>query len=188
MDFSKTWSEDKKLWTVLGINVAMIAGLVLVGILAHSLGVLAAGGDYVSDATAIAISILALNISRHPHGHPNAKNYAALVNVLFMLTVTVLVIYGSIHRLTTYVQPIHGLPVFIMSSIGSVAMVLSAYILAAGKTNDLNMRAVLLDTTADATFGAGVAAVGLIVFFAHRYYFLDPIVALIIACVILFHA
>ena len=183
-----SWSQDKRLWVVLGLNLSMVGGLITVGILAHSLGVLAAGGDYIADAGAIVVSLLALRISRHPKGHPQAANYAALVNVLFMLSVTMVVIYSSIHRLATHTPQIAGLPVFIMSALGSVVMVYGAYILAKGKENDLNMRAVLLDTTADAAFGAGVAIVGLIIYTTNRYYFLDPLIALVIAVVILYHA
>ena len=183
-----SWSQDKRLWIVLALNLSMVGGLLTVGFLAHSLGVLAAGGDYISDAGAIMISIIALHISRKPGANPNAKAYAALVNVVFMLSVTAFITYSSIHRLSTHVDRIDGLPVFIMSAIGSLVMIFGAYVLAKGSSNDLNMKAVLLDTSADAAFGAGVAVVGLIVFFTDRYYFLDPLVALIISCVILFHA
>ncbi len=188
MERSQSMSQDKRLWIVLGLNLAMVGGLAAVGILARSLGVLAAGGDYVADAGAIGVSLLALRIARHPHGHPNATNYAALVNVTFMLIVTVLVIYSSLHRLTGNVIRIEGLPVFIVSALGAVVMIFSAWLLAKGETKDLNMRAVLLDTTADAAFGAGVAIVGLIVFITNRFYWLDPLMALVIALVILFHA
>lgn len=188
MSFGQNWSQEKRLWTVFGINLLMVGALIVVGLLAHSLGVLAAGGDYIADAGAIAISLLALRISRHPHGHPKATTYAALVNVLFMLSVTIIVIYNSVHRLANHVPQIDGLPVFIVSAIGAIVMIFSAYLLANSKAKDLNMRAVLLDTTADAAFGAGVSIVGLIIFLTNRYYILDPIIALVIAFVILYHA
>ena len=38
-------TQMKRLSLVLGINVVMIAGLLIVGLASHSLGVLAAGGD-----------------------------------------------------------------------------------------------------------------------------------------------
>jgi hypothetical protein len=43
-----------RLLIVLGLNVALIAGLVAVGIAGHSVGLLAAGGDYLADSGAIA--------------------------------------------------------------------------------------------------------------------------------------
>ena len=42
-------TQQKRLGLVLGINLVMIAGLVIVGLASHSLGVLAAGGDFAAD-------------------------------------------------------------------------------------------------------------------------------------------
>jgi len=130
----------------------MVVGLLTVGVFAHSLGVLAAGGDYIADAGAIAVSLLAFRISGKPSVHPKVTSYAALINVTLMLFVTIFVAYSSIQRLATTVPHIIGVPVVIVSVIGTVVMAFCAYLLAAGKENDLSMRAVLLDTTADAAF------------------------------------
>ncbi len=55
-------SQRRRLTVVLALNLTMIVSLVLVGLSAHSLGVLAAGGDYVADSTAIGLGILAVTI------------------------------------------------------------------------------------------------------------------------------
>jgi hypothetical protein len=49
-------SQSQRLALVLGLNLALVAALVIVGVTAHSLGVLAAGVDYLADAAAIAVS------------------------------------------------------------------------------------------------------------------------------------
>ncbi len=62
----------------------MIAGLVIIGLSSHSLGVLAAGGDFIADSFAILLGLLAVYISQHPRGHPKATSIVALINsVLF---------------------------------------------------------------------------------------------------------
>jgi cobalt-zinc-cadmium efflux system protein len=53
---------------------------------------------------------------------------------------------------------------------------------------DLNLRAVLLDTAADAAAAAGVAATGAAIYAFHAPYWLDPAVALVIAAVVGYHA
>lgn len=53
---------------------------------------------------------------------------------------------------------------------------------------DLNMRAVLLDTAADAAAAVGVAVTGGIIFAAGGLYWLDPAVALAISAVVAYHA
>ncbi len=42
-------SHQKRPSLLLALNLLMITGLVVVGLTAHSLGVLAAGADYVAD-------------------------------------------------------------------------------------------------------------------------------------------
>ncbi len=167
----------------------MIVGLVMVGLVSHSLGVLAAGGDYAADATAIAVSLLALRISLHSPGHPKATTYAALINTMFMLAVTVIVIVEGVRRLLSHAPQIAATPVIVVSIIAVIVMMVGALILVKGaEENDLNMKAVLLDTVADAGSSAGVALSGLIILITHNYYWLDSTVAILIALIISYHA
>jgi Co/Zn/Cd efflux system component len=53
---------------------------------------------------------------------------------------------------------------------------------------DFNIKAVLLDTAADAGAASGVAVTGAIIFVTGRWNWLDPTVALAIAVVIGYHA
>ena len=68
-----------------GLNLALVAALVIGGVTAHSLGVLAAGVDYLADAAAIAVSLFAIQLAHRPErsaAHANATNIAALVNAV----------------------------------------------------------------------------------------------------------
>ena len=64
----------------------MVAGLVAVGVAGHSVGMLAAGGDYLADSGAIVLALLAIWLrdrpptARRPQGYPRATAYAALEN------------------------------------------------------------------------------------------------------------
>jgi len=68
------------------LNALLTAALVVIGLRAHSLALLAAGSDYLGDVLTIAGSLFAIGLSqrpstpRHPHGHPYATNIAALIN------------------------------------------------------------------------------------------------------------
>jgi cobalt-zinc-cadmium efflux system protein len=185
---------------VLVLNVILIAGLVVVGISAHSLGVLAAGGDYFADATAIGVSLLAIALSRRPptarrpRGYPKATAIAAFTNGVFLLVVVTVVIIEAARRLAGGTHEVHGLPVAIASGVAAVVMVVGAMILI-GDVGDqadddgdrANMRAVLLDTVADAAAAGGVAVTGAIIALTGGLYWLDPAVALVIAVVIAYH-
>jgi cobalt-zinc-cadmium efflux system protein len=70
----------------------------------------------------------------------------------------------------------------------STALFLGGIFLRGDDDNDLNLRAVLLDTFGDASAAAGVAISGGIILTTGRDYWLDPTAALAIAIVIGYHA
>jgi len=109
-------TKDDRLALVLLLNAGMVAALVVVGLASHSLGVLAAGGDYLGDAAGVALSLVAIRMSRHKHGR-RATSYAALANATFLLLVTAVVIVEALRRLTMGTPHVHGLPVIIVSVI-----------------------------------------------------------------------
>lgn len=181
-------SQTRRLSYLLLLNLAMIAGLVLVGLTAHSLGVLAAGGDFVADSMAIGLGLFAVH-RRDRHGNALAPTYVALVNGAILLAVTTIVLYGAIHRLLTTSPEVHGLPVLIISTISTIVMFTGAWILGAGAgKEDLHMRSVLLDTLADGLSAAGVAIVGAIIYVTHRWFWLDAAAAIAIGLFIGFTA
>lgn len=53
-------SRAQRLSVVLALNLALVAALVAVGVGAHSLGVLAEGGDYLLDAAGAGVALLAI--------------------------------------------------------------------------------------------------------------------------------
>ena len=186
-----------RLLIVLALNLLLIAALVDVGVTAHSIGVLAAGIDYAADSGTITLALLAIWLSskpataNRPHGYPLATAYAALVNALLLGAVVILVSIEALHRIIAGTAPIHGLPVLVTSLIAALAMGLGVLILG-GDPDDANdteadranMRAVMLDTAADAFAATGVAVTGAIILATNGWYWLDSAVAIIIAVVI----
>ena len=167
----------------------MIAGLIIVGLASHSLGVLAAGGDYVADSIAIVLGLLAIRISKHPHGHPKATSFVALINSTLLLLASVIVIIEATRRLSHYTPDIHGLSAMIVSIVATLAMIAGALILKGDENDgDLHMRSVMLDTLADAVSSAAVAVTGAIIFATGRFFWSDSAVAAVIGIVISYHA
>jgi cobalt-zinc-cadmium efflux system protein len=181
-------TKDEKLVLVLVANVAMVVALVIVGLASHSLGVLAAGGDYVGDAAGVALSLLALRMSRHRRGRRRATTYAALANASFLLVVTTVVIVAALRRLTVGAPHVEGLPVIVVSLIAGAVMAGCALVIGTVESEDLNMRSVMLDTLADGASAVGVAASGAVILAAKGVYWLDSAVALAIAAIVGYHA
>jgi len=178
-------SQRRRLTLLLSLNIAMIAGLVIVGLQARSLGVLAAGGDYVADSAAIGLGIIASVIRDRVGEQSRATTIVAAINASALLIVTGVVIAEAIRRLAAGSPTVHGLPVLIVSVIATVVMVAGALILGADAgSEDLHMRSVLLDTVADALTSAAVAATGAAIYLTHGTFWLDPAVAIIIGLII----
>jgi cobalt-zinc-cadmium efflux system protein len=195
-------SRTQRLLVVLVLNLALVAGLVIAGATAHSLAVLAAGGDYLLDAAGVGVALLAIRLSgrRTPRGRwprtLNASSVAALINSGWLLVLEMLVGAAAIDRLISGTTHVNGLPVLVVSGIAALVMTGGALVLREdgddegdeAKERDLSVAAVLLDTIADAAAAAGVAAAGAIILASGGWYWLDPAVALAIAVVVAYHA
>jgi cobalt-zinc-cadmium efflux system protein len=186
-------SRTRRLAVVLLLNLALVTALVVTGLAAHSLAVFAAGADYLADAAAIGVSLLAIWLAARPRGHPSTTTIAALVNAGWLLILNIVIAVAAILHLAAGARHVEGLPVLIVSAIAAVVMLAGALILGgdAGDddgTEDLNVKAVLLDTAADAAAAAGVAVSGAVILAAGGWYWLDPAAALAIAVIIGCHA
>jgi cobalt-zinc-cadmium efflux system protein len=103
------------------------------------------------------------------------------------------IVVAASWRLAEGARRVEGLPVLIVSGVAAAVMLAGALVLGgdAGDDDggeDLNVRAVLLDTAADAAAAAGVAVSGAVILAAGGWYWLDPAVALVIAVIIGCHA
>jgi Co/Zn/Cd efflux system component len=89
---------------------------------------------------------------------------------------------------------VYGLPVLVVSATAALVMLIGSTILRADNDDgddvgaDLAMRAILLDTVADAATASGVAISGGVILVAHGLYWLDPAVALVIGSIVGYHA
>jgi cobalt-zinc-cadmium efflux system protein len=192
-------SRTRRLTIVLALNLSLVTALVIVGLAAHSLAVLAAGVDYLADAAAIGVSLFAIRLASRPpsrarpDGHPNATNIAAVVNAGWLLVLNIAITVAAIQRLAAGTRRVEGLPVLIVSGIAASVMLAGALVLRGDPVQDdggedLNVKAVLLDTAGDAAAAGGVAASGAIILGADGWYWLDPATALTIAIIIAYQA
>ncbi|GAB3795112.1 hypothetical protein GCM10028798_03310 [Humibacter antri] len=173
---------------VLGLNAALIVGLVVVGLLAGSVSVLAAAGDTVGDCLGLALGLVAVTLRDRDPDHPHAQRpiaLAALVNSCLLLVVTVSVVVEAVARLVAGSPHVSGLPVLIVSVITVLVMLAGAAVLGfSAADEDIHMRSVLLDAFADAAAAAGVAIAGAIILITGGLFWLDPVVALVISAFI----
>jgi cobalt-zinc-cadmium efflux system protein len=182
-------TQSQRLAIVLTLNMLLIVGLVIVGLNAHSLGVLAAGGDSVADSLAIGLGLFAIYVRERSGGNSKATTRVAAVNATLLLLITGAVAVEGIRRLLAGSPEVHGLPVLIASTVTMVVMS-SCAVIAGGDDDDddLHMRSIVLDTVADAISAGAVAVTGAVILWTGGFYWLDPAVALIIGVVIGYQA
>src|SRR6516225_2107241 len=105
--YAARMSRAQRLIVVLALNLGLVAGLVVVGVTAHSIAVLAEGGDYLLDAVGVAVALLAIWLAARPAtrtrpgGYPNATTVAALINAGWLLMLELLVAGAALDRLIT---------------------------------------------------------------------------------------
>jgi cobalt-zinc-cadmium efflux system protein len=115
--------------------------------------------------------------------------------VTVLLAVVTVVAVGAAARLISGAGHVPGLPVLVASGAAALVMLAGGLILrgdddAPGDSagDQVNMRAVLLDTLADSAAAAGVAITGAIILADPALSWLDPAIALVIAAVVGYHA
>ena len=185
-------SRQQRLGIVFALNGALLVGLAVVGVAAHSLGVLSAAGDYLADALAIGLSILTVRLAKRSptakltFGYERTTILAALANAALVVAVMAAVLVAAIQRLLDTVPHVHGTAVIVVSAVAAVVMLIGALVLRGDQ--DLNMRSVLLDTGADAAAAAALAVTGIVIVTTGGLYWLDPSVALVVAVIIGYRA
>lgn len=182
------FSQRRRLTIVLALNIALIGGLVTVGIVARSVSVLAAAGDTLADSVALALGLIAVALRDRDPDRPRANRpiaIVALVNATLLIAVTVGVTLEAIVRLCEGSPAVHGLPMAVVALVTLAVMIAGALVLGlSAHREDIHMKSVLLDTLADAAAAAGVLVAGVIIWLTGGLYWFDPVVALILAAVI----
>lgn len=194
-------TRSQRLLAVLVLNLALCAGLVAAGAAAGSLATAATGGDYLLDAAAVGVALLAARLAARPRKRPGRTgrmdpvSAAALINAGWLLALELLVAVAAVTRLASGAPRVEGLPVLLACGLAAVVMTAGALILrgddpdpGGGGDRDVSVHAVLLDTVADAAAAAGTAVAGGIILATGGLYWLDPAVALVIALVVAGHA
>ncbi len=182
------FSQRRRLVIVLALNLALIGGLVVVGIAARSVSVLAAAGDTFADSVALVLGLIAVALrDRNPEGLRGNRLIAivAFLNAALLIAVTITVAFEAIMRLVEGSPGVLGLPMAVVALTTLGVMLAGALVLGlSAHREDIHMKSVLFDTLADAAAAAGVLVAGAIIWIVGGLYWLDPVIALVVAAAI----
>jgi len=177
---------------VIGIvlNFAFVIIEVIVGLAIHSLSLLSDAGHNLADVASLAMSLIAFRLlkvkptEKYTYGYKKTTILVALLNGSILLVSLGAIGYEAIHRLIAP-EPLPGKTISIVAAIGIVINALTALLFLRGKDNDLNIRGAFLHLLSDAIVSAGLVVGGLLIFYTNLFW-IDAVLSLIVAIVILF--
>ena len=180
--------RERRLIIVLVLNLAIVAGEAIAGILAGSLGLLADAAHNLTDVAGVALALVAIRwarrapTGRRSFGYHRGTVLAAQANAASILAVTILILFEGARRVARP-EPVEGLIVVIVAGIALVANTGSALLLRE-REDDLNMRAALLHMAADAGASLGVLIGGAVILATGGFDWVDPVVSMLIGLLI----
>ena len=138
-------ADRRRLLAVLAVILAFMSGEVVVGIVSHSLALLSDAAHMLTDAGAIALSLVAVHLAaRRPeggmtYGLKRAEILSALINGATLLVLGVFVVYEAIRRLISPPQ-VEGIPMLVVAIAGVGVNLLATWQLAKANRRSLNIR------------------------------------------------
>jgi len=176
----------------LGIVIGLVVLKVVVALITKSISVSAQAVDSFLDLFAIAIIFFAINVANrpadeeHPFGHGKVECVAAVVQAVLILTAGGLIIYSAVNRIIvgTMVELTEaGIGIMLISII--ISTFLSRHLLKISRATDsIALESFAHNIAADVYSAAGVLAALVVIRFTGLG-ILDPIIALVVALLIL---
>jgi cobalt-zinc-cadmium efflux system protein len=176
---------------VIGIilNFVFVIIEVIAGIYNHSLSLLSDAGHNLADVGALGLSLLAFKMvklkatDQYTYGYKKTSILVALFNAMVLLISIGIIAYEAVQRLFNP-QQVSGINISIIAGIGIVINFLSAILFFKQKESDLNVKSAYLHLMSDAVVSLGIVIGGILIFY-FKWLWLDPLISIVIAIVIL---
>ncbi|MEO7766117.1 MAG: cation diffusion facilitator family transporter, partial [Ferruginibacter sp.] len=171
------------------LNMAFVVIEAIAGFLNHSLSLLSDAGHNMADVGSLALSLLAFKMmkvkatEKYTYGYRKTSILVALLNAVVLLITIGIIAYEGVQRLFNPV-PIAGINVSIVAAVGIVINFVSARMFFKNKETDINVKSAYLHLIADALVSLGIVIGGIIIFYTN-WYWLDPLISIVIAIFIL---
>jgi cobalt-zinc-cadmium efflux system protein len=171
-----------------GLNAGFVIIEVAYGIIGGSVALLADAGHNLGDVLGLLVAWFASVLvrrapsARFTYGLRGSSILAALFNAIFLLLTIGGISWEAIQRLG-HPEPVSGKTVMIVAAIGIAVNGVTAWLFAAGRKGDLNLRGAFAHMAADAIVSAGVVAAGLLILLT-GWLWLDPLSSLAVNAVI----
>jgi cobalt-zinc-cadmium efflux system protein len=137
-------ADRGKLAIALGLIVGFMVVEVVVGAVVHSLALLSDAAHMLTDAGALGLSIVAINLAKRPakgaltYGFKRVEILSAQFNGATLLVLALLIIYEGIRRLVTP-PPVQGTAVLIVAIVGILVNLAATWTLSKANRQSMNI-------------------------------------------------
>ncbi|MDO8492002.1 MAG: cation diffusion facilitator family transporter [Dehalococcoidia bacterium] len=180
--------SGNRLALALGLSATILVLELVFGFVANSLALISDAGHVLTDIVAISLSWFGVAQAMRPatakmtFGYHRVGILVALFNSALIFFIAVVIIYEAYQRLQTP-EEVGSLLMFSIAFVGLAANVIVFFWLRGEAKHSLNMRSALVHAGGDALASVGVIVGGLIIFFT-GWFWVDPIVSVVIAVII----
>lgn len=191
MDEHQNLSSKQFLFVTL-LNVLITIVEFIGGVFSGSLSLISDGFHNLGDSFSIVLSYFASEISKKPQSKTNTFGYkraqiiAAFLNSIFLVIICLGLIYEAVKR-SFNPSPINGNLMLVVAIIGLLANFISAFILAKGTKNNLNIKSTYLHVLSDALSSIAIIVGGVLIK-TFDWEFIDPLVTILVAVYIIYES
>ena len=184
----KNSDSSRRLLLSLAVTCLLFLAEIIGGILSNSLALLSDAGHVLTDGFALALSFIAIIISRRPtdwratFGYQRIGILAALINGASLIIIAFFIAVEAYQRLQSPPDIDVGLMLTVAAG-GLIGNLLMAWLLH-GEHNDLNVRSAWLHVVGDTLSSVGVIAAGIIIY-CTGWSVIDPIISAAVCLMIL---
>ena len=176
--------HEKPLWWAFGLTAAFLIAEVAGGLITNSLALLSDAAHMMTDVIALAISLIAVRLSRRPpdakrtYGYARMEAIGAMINSGLLFVVAGYILWEAIGR---FRQPpeVASMGMLVVAVIGLVINLISMQLLKAGSGSSLNVKGAYLEVWSDMLGSIGVIIGALVIRFT-GWTVADPIIAVLI--------
>lgn len=173
----------------ISLNFLFVVIEVIAGLYIHSLSLLSDAGHNLADVGALALSLLAFRLLKvksnehYTYGYRKTSILVALFNAMVLMVSIGAIIYEAIHRFLAP-EPIPGNSVAIVAGIGIVINGVTALMFLRDKDKDMNIKSAYLHLMSDAIVSLALVVGGIVMYYT-RWFWIDSVLSVIVAVVIL---
>ncbi len=181
--------SDKNLLLVTVLNLLITVAEFVGGFISNSLALLSDAVHNLGDTFAIILAYIANRVSkrsaneRKTFGYKRIEILAALLNAVVLIVIIIFLFREAWFRFYNP-EPIKGLIMFIVATVGLLANLLSVVLLKKDSGKNINIKAAYLHLLGD-TISSIAVIIGSVLIYFFKIYWVDPVITVVIGLYIL---